>query len=230
MKIIKSISYFGLLLLFVTSLSSQNFTGSFDLIASQTNKSGNTRTDTISYHFDENRTAIIIHAKRNQPDLRMVFSFEDTTITSLFEINGKKGGYILPMDDEHWPGMSDSHYDISKIESKIMKNYTGQSKEIEGHKCREVKVENSEYKATMWLCNDLNISMLQVLSYQSVGKGKSKKELELFKEFGINTLPLVLELQSKADKPDVSITLVNFQTEVDEAIFSTDGHDVSKVE
>lgn len=230
MKIIITIFYFGLLLLSGTTLSSQNFIGSFDLIATQTNKSGNTRTDTISYHFTEKMTAIIIHAQRNQPDLRMVFNFEDSTITSLFVMNEKKGGYILPMDEEHWPGLSDSHYDVSRIESKIMKSYTGQSKEIEGYKCREVKVENSEYKATMWLCNDLNLSMLQVLSYQSVGKGKSRKELELFKEFGINTLPLVLELEGKADKPNVTITLVNFQTGVDESIFSSDGHDVSKVE
>ena len=212
------------------SLTSQNFTGSFDLIATQTSKGGNTRTDTISYHFTQNMTAIVIHAKSNQPDLRMIFNFEDSTITSLFEMNGKKGGYILPMDEEHWPGISEAHYDLSKLESKIMKNYTGKSKEIEGYKCRQVKVENSEYNATMWLCNDLNLSMLQVLSYQSVGKGKSRKELELFKEFGINTLPLVLELEGKENKPDVTITLVNFKTNIDESIFSSKGHNISKVE
>lgn len=214
----------------MTDAFSQNYEGSFDLVAEQTNSSGNTRIDTISYFFGEKHTAIIIHAKRNQPDLRMVFNFEDSTIANLFVMNGKKGGYILPMDLEHWPGLSDSHYDMIKLESNIARNYTGQQKEIEGNKCREVQVENSEYKATMWLCNDLNISMLQVLSYQSVGKGKSRKELDLFKEFGINTLPLILELESKTNKPDVTITLVNFQTEVDKSIFSADGHEVIKVE
>ena len=61
-------------------------------------------------------------------------------------------------------------------------------------------------------------------------KGKSRKELELFKEFGINTLPHTMELRSKVGKGNVSINLVHFQTEVDESIFSTDGHEVSKVE
>ena len=40
--------------------------------------------------MDKEKTALIIHAKGNQPDLRLVFNPADETITGLFEINDKK--------------------------------------------------------------------------------------------------------------------------------------------
>lgn len=212
-----------------STLSAQTFTGSFDLVATQQYPNGNERSDTISYYFGGNMTAILIYGRRNDPDMRMVFNQKDTTITSLYEMNGKKGGFILPMDELHWPGMPQAFRPIDTRASSAL-NFTRKEKTIEGYNCKEVLAENDDYSATLWIAEDIPLSMTHVLSYQSVGKGKSNKETELFDQFGIDGLPLEMILKSKKEKADVTMHLVNFKEPVDEAIFSTEGHSLSKVE
>lgn len=207
----------------------QKFKGSFDLVAEQNYTNGNIRRDTISYYFGDEKTAILIYGKRNDQDMRMVFNPADKTITSLFEMNEKKGGFILPMDEEHWPGISQSHYFQNSGNSKEF-NYTGNEKVIENYKCREVIAESDDYNATLWIAEDIPLSMTCVLSYQSVGKGKSKQEIELFNRLGVDRLPLELFLKSKKGKADVIIRLINLKETIDDSVFSTQGHFLSKVE
>jgi hypothetical protein len=220
-----------LFLLAITShpLISQTFTGSFDLVAVQNYPNGNERKDTLSYYFGEIQTAIVIYGKRNQPDMRLVFNSQKETITGLFEMNGEKGGYILPMDETHWPGLHYAKIPYGAGPRSVM-NYTGSEKVIEGYKCKEVLAENEEYTASLWLANEIPMSMSRVLSYQSVGKGKSRKELELFDQFGIEGLPLIMELKSKMKKADVTIFLVNIKTRFDPEVFSSEGHSLRNIE
>ena len=216
-------------LLTVSSLSAQTFTGSFDLVATQHYTNGNVRSDTISYYFGNEKTAILIYGRRNDPDMRMVFSPLDTTITSLFEMRSKKGGFILPMDEEHWPGMPQA-LRLHGTEPHEELNYTGEEKIIEGFTCKEVLAANDDYTAKLWLAEGILLSMTHVLSYQSVGKGKSKKEIELFDQLGVEGLPLELYLKSKKGKANVTLHLINFNETFDENIFSTEGHTLSRVE
>lgn len=221
-----------LLLLLILALplnATEQFTGSFDLHATLTYKNDRKSSDTINYYFTETKTAIYIHTPSNQPDMKMIFDFVDSTITSLFEVNGKKSGFILPMDEKHWPGLPESKSNTSTL-VKQKSFYTGETKVIDGLECKEAKVEDDNYEVTLWLYEGYELSMLQVLSYQSVGKGKSKKELEMFEKFGINSLPIEMELISKTGKADVIIKLVNFQDNVPDDIFSTEGHNLSKVD
>ena len=217
------------LYLIIPTLSAQTFTGSFDLVATHYYPNGNERSDTISYYFGKEKTAIIIHAKRRNPDMRMVFNPKDSTITSLFEINGKKGGFILPMDNKHWPGMQ---YALRPFGSGPRKklNYTGNKTEIEGYSCRELLAENEEYSAKIMLAEDIKLSMSSVFAYQSVGAGKAQDESGLFDKFGIQELPLELNLKSKEEKAHVIIRLVNFNKSVPDTIFSTEGHSLNKVD
>ncbi len=212
-----------------SSLTAQSFTGSFDLVGIQNYPNGNERSDTISYYFGDDKTAILIYGRRNDPDMRMVFSPLDTTITSLYELNGKKGGFILPMDEEHWPGLPQSLRPYGSGPD-TQQNYTGIEKMIEGHTCQEVLAESEDYSAILWVAEDIPLSMTRVLSYQSVGTGKSKKEIELFDQFGVEDLPLELFLKSKKGKADVTIHLINFINTVDTSFFSTQGHTLSKVD
>lgn len=224
--------FYLLILVFLLTakfITAQEFTGCFDLVATQYYKNGNVRGDTVSYYFGNNKTAMIIHAQHNQPDLRMIFDLQDSTIINLFELNGNKGGYILPMDEEHWPGMSHALRPFGTGTRKEL-NYTGQSKEIEGFLCNEVLAESDEYSATMWVAEELPISMTRVLGYQSVGKGKSKKEVDMFDEFGIEGLPLEMELNSKKEKANVTIRIINFENTFDKNIFSVEGHELSEIE
>jgi len=133
------------------------------------------------------------------------------------------------MDEKHWPGLPESHSNTSTLTNQESL-YTGETKDVDGYVCKEAKVEDENYEVTLWLCESIELSMLQVLSYQSVGKGKSKRELEMFKKFGINSLPLILDLKSKTGKADVNIRIVNIRDEVPESIFSTEGHNLMKVE
>ncbi|MBL1215462.1 MAG: DUF4412 domain-containing protein [Ignavibacteriae bacterium] len=227
MKTIHSLLF--IFFLSVSSLTAQTFTGSFDLTATQHYANGNIRSDTISYYFGKEKTAIMIYGRRNNPDMKMIFSPIDSTITTLFEMNDKKGGYILPMDEEHWPGMPQAFRTRNTMQRENL-NYTGKEKIIEGFICKEVTAENDDYTTVLWLAEDIPLSMTRVLSYQSVGKGKSKKEIELFDQLGVEGLPLELFLKSKKGKADVTINLINFNESSDENIFSTEGHTLSRVE
>lgn len=187
-------------------LSKPGFIGSFDLVSEQTYKNGNVRHDTLKYTFAENKTTMTIIAKGNPREMKMIFNFADSTIKTEFVMNGKQGGYTLPMDLEHWPGMPRSY---TKEQSELDKS--SKNKLIEGVETYKVTASSSEYDAELWMTDKYNLSMLQVLSYQSVGKGKSKKELELFEEFNLYNLPLLMKLKSKKGKADVEIRLVNFR-------------------
>lgn len=226
MKIILSLLF--AIFLTLPTLTAQNFTGSFDLIATHHYLNGNIRSDTISYFFGKEKTAIIIYGRRRDPDMRMVFSPKDSTITSLFEINGRKGGYILPMDDKHWPGMQYALRPMGTGPRKKL-NYTGKKTELEGYPCREVLAENGAYSAKIMLADDIKLSMTSVFGFQSVGAGKSQDESDLFDKFGIQELPLELHLKSKEKKANVIIRLVNFNEYIPDSIFSTDGHSLSKM-
>jgi hypothetical protein len=215
--------------LYFSDTLAQEFSGSFDLVSTQLYQNGNERIDTISYYFSNEKTAILIHGRRNNPGLRMIFNPEDSTITSLFELNGKKGGFILPMDEDHWPGLPQSNRPHNTTPSKKL-NYTGKEKVISGFPCKEVLAENDDYSAILWITEAIPLSMTRVLSYQSVGKGKSKKEIELFDRFGIDKLPLDLFLKSKKEMADVKLRLINFNQVIDDEIFSTEGHSLSKVD
>jgi len=198
------------------------------MIATRHSTNGNVRHDTIGYFFENEKTAMMIHGRRNEPDKRMVFNPSDTTITCLFEMNGRKSGYVLPMDEEHWPGMPSAMRPYGAgPRSKL--NYTGKEKKIEGFLCKEVMAEDDEYSAKLWLAEDIRLSMTRVLSYQSVGKGKSKKEIELFDQFGVEGLPLEMNLRSRKGKADVELKLVHLSDSFDRAVFSSQGHEVSRI-
>ncbi len=193
-------------LLPLSLLSKPDFIGSFDLVSEQTYKNGNVRHDTLKYSFAENKTTMIILAKGNPREMKMIFNFADSTIKTEFVMNGKQGGYTLPMDLEHWPGMPRSY----TIEQSAL-DKSSENKLIEGIETYKVTASSNDYDAELWVTDKYNLSMLQVLSYQSVGKGKSKKELELFEEFELYNLPLLMKLKSKKGKADVVIRLVNFK-------------------
>ena len=215
--------------LIVPALNAQTFTGSFDLVVNHYYPNGNERIDTISYFFGKDKTAIIIYGKRRDPDMRMVFSPKDSTITNLFEMNGKKTGYILPMDEKHWPGMQYALRPYNAGPRKKL-NYTGNETTLEGYHCREVLADNGKYFATIMLAEDIKLSMSSVFSYQSVGAGKSQDESGLFDKFGVQELPLELNLKSKEEKANVIIRVVNFNKAFPDTIFSTESHSLSKVE
>jgi hypothetical protein len=207
----------------------ERFIGSFDWISSQDYPNGTTRSDTISYFFGMQETAILIHARKNQPDMRLVINPADSTITGLFEMQGKKGGYILPMNDRYWPGMRYAFQSASHAVQSA-EDPSGDSKMIEGYRCRRVLAESSDYTAELWMTDEIPLSMPQVLSYQAVGAGKSQKELEQFDQFNVEGLPLEMALTSKKGKANVAIRLVNFQETVDESIFSREGHTLSAID
>lgn len=134
------------------------------------------------------------------------------------------------MDEEHWPGMLAAKRPYG-VGPRTKLNCTGSDKEIEGYLCKEVLAENDDYTATLWLAEDIPLSMTRVLSYQSVGKGKSKKEIELFDQLGVEGLPLEMYLKSKKGKSDVTLRLIRVnESSFDTSVFSSQGHEVSEVE
>jgi hypothetical protein len=133
------------IMLSLSANAAEPFTGSFDLYATLTYKNDRKSSDTINYYITDTKSAIYIHTPSNQPDMKMIFDFVDSTITSLFEINGKKGGYILPMDEKHWPGLPESKSNTGTL-TQQESLYTGETKVIDGLECKEAKVEDENYE------------------------------------------------------------------------------------
>ena len=224
MRAIVLSSLFGLAALVVTG---QDLTCSFVLTTSQTNSSGVTRNDSITYAFQGANAAMLVHGRKGQPDMRLVFDPEAKTITQLFEMNGRKGGFVFAMSEKRWPGMSYSAHAPGTDEAV---KYTGKAKTLQGHACREAKVANDKYAATVWVAEDIPLSMLRVFSYQSVGEGKSTEEADLLARMSMKGFPLEMDLKSLSDKPDVHLRIKDFHDHADPAMFSTEGHSTSWVE
>lgn len=214
-------------LLVAAVVQAQSFTGSFNVITSQVNANGNVRNDTISYFFSENKTAIIMRAGENQPDLRLVFTPADSTIVGLFEMKGNKNGYILPMNEKQWPGMN---YALQEYGTgpKTQLNYTGNKKEINGYPCTETRCENDDFDISFWFAEGIELTLTQVFAYQTVGSGGEMKPIEMLSKCGVQAFAMQTLLQGKDGNPTVAITIANFSEEnVDPYIFSTEGHSLS---
>ncbi|WP_290625615.1 hypothetical protein [Altibacter sp.] len=219
--------WFFLLLSLSLTTAAQSFTGSFDLVVVQEYANGNVRTDTVSYTFTPERTAMILHGRGNEPDMRMLFDTGKKEIVALFLLDGKKLGYTLPMDESHWPGMPHA---LKTPPKSLPLATSAPEKVIDDRKTREVRSENDEYIATLWIDETIPLSMAQVLSYQSVGKGKSKKEIELFNQLGVSGFPLEVLLKSKKGKADVQLKVIHLSKEVNPAMFSSEGYSVRTIE
>lgn len=206
----------------------QNFTGSFDLVTGQEYANGNDRSDTLSFYFGENKTALIIHARGNQPDLRLVFSPKDSTITGLFEMNGKKGGYILPMNHKYWPAMDYALSDYGTGPRKQL-NMTGEQKEINGYQCSGMVCENDKFEGIFWIADEIELTLVQVMAYQTVGAGKDTEAVEMLADFGIQGFSLLSQIHLFEKKDVVLLSVVNMKNTFDEAIFNTEGHTLADI-
>jgi hypothetical protein len=214
-----------LFMLLVASVSAQQC--SFVLVSSQTNSSGDTRTDSITYSFDGPNVAMLMHGRGgNDPDVRLVFDPASKTITQLHTINGMKGGFVFAMSEKRWPGMVYS--EAAPTGGKV--KYTGKEKVIQGHTCKEMKVSGSEYAGTAWVAEDIPLSMLRVFSYQSVGAGKNSSELDNLRDMGTNGLPLEMLLKSNAGRADVLLLIRDYRPMADPSLFSIEGHSTTFVE
>ena len=223
--------YLAVLSIFLLSIStsvSQEFIGSFRLITEQAYANGNTRIDSADYHFGKEKVALHIYARGKPDELRLIFNPSDTTITGLFEINGRKSGYILPMNNDYWPGMPFAQRPYG-TGPRTELNYSGRQKEILGYQCREIVAESEEYNVEIW-ASDIPLSFTKVIAYQTVGAGEQDGEVKLFDTFGVETLPLEIYLKSKIGKGDVHLLISNLHAQVNEDVFSTEGHFLSRPE
>ncbi|MEM0518667.1 MULTISPECIES: hypothetical protein [Aequorivita] len=201
----------------------QNFTGSFDLVIGPENPDVNSRSDTLSFFFGENKKALIIHARGNQPDLRLVFSPKDSTITGLFIVNEKKGGYILPMNKKYWPSMDYALRDYGTGPRKQL-NTANEQKEINGYLCNKMVCSFDKLEATFWIANEIELSLVQVLAYQTVGAGKDDSAVEMLANCGIQGFSMLAKIHVRERKDPVLLSILNLNDTFDDAIFSTEGH------
>lgn len=213
-----------------TSFSSaQSFTGSFTMITSQAYQSGNTREDVMYFAFGEDKTAMSVEGRGNDPGIVLIFDFPAKTITQLFEMRGEKKGFILPMDEKQWPGMSYAT-DAPSPAEKSKTTRTGKTKTIEGYTCHEVLASNAEYDFRMWVAPEIPLTMTEILSYQSVGKGESREEVEMMNALAVEGFPLEMELTSKTGKSDVHLVVSDIKTTLSADAFDTTGHELVKIE
>ncbi|MCB0466533.1 MAG: hypothetical protein KDC78_12805 [Aequorivita sp.] len=215
-----------IVIVFSAICQAQSFKGSFDLKISQESNNGNQHIETVSYFFGEEKTAIIMHAGGNQPDLRLVFNPADSIISGLFEMNGKKGGYILPMNEKYWPTMK---YALGEkdVLSNSEVNYTENKKEINGYNTKEVSCSNDKMEATFWIAEEIELSLTQVMAYQFVGSGKEGEDIKMLADCGIMKLALNTNLFDKQRNSNIVLEIENFSTEIDSEVFNTNDYELS---
>lgn len=201
----------------------QNFIGRFDLITGPEYANQNGRSDTLSYYFGENKTALIVHARGNQPDLRLVFNPKDSTITGLFEMNEKKGGYILPMNQKYWPAMDYALTDYGTGPRKQL-DQTGEQREINGFACSEMACNSDKFEGTFWITDEIEMSLVQVMAFRTVGAGKDIGAVEMLAKCGIQGFSMLAKLRLFEKKDVVMLSIINMSDTFDEAVFSTEGH------
>ncbi|MDC7995464.1 hypothetical protein [Altibacter sp. HG106] len=214
------------ILLSSTVVNAQNFTGSFDLIVSQLYKNGKESVDTLSYYFGTEKTALVIHARGNQPDLRLVFHEADSTITGLYEQQGKKGGYILPMNKKYWPAMQYALTDYGTGPRTELTTTTSQKK-INDTLCTEMGCDNEAYSGTLWVADEIELSFVQVLAYQGVGAGEDISHIEMIANCGVQGFVMQMTLKSKLGKADVVLHVENLRDTVPKGIFDRSEHQLS---
>ncbi|MCW8980569.1 MAG: hypothetical protein OQJ83_04210 [Altibacter sp.] len=214
-----------IVIVFSAICQAQSFKGSFDLKISQERSSGNRHTDSISYFFGEDKTSIIIRTGGNQPDLQLIFNPTDSIITGLFETNGKKGGYILPMNEKYWPTMKYATGEKDIVSNSEL-NYTERKKDINSYITHEVSCSNDKMEATLWIAEEIELSLTQVMAYQFVGSGKEGEDIKIIADCGIKGLALYTNLFDKQRNSTIILQIVNLSTEIDSEIFNTEGHEL----
>lgn len=214
-----------IVIVFSAICQAQSFKGSFDLKISQERSSGNRHTDSISYFFGEDKTSIIIRAGGNQPDLQLIFNPTDSIITGLFETNGKKGGYILPMNEKYWPTMKYATGEKDIVSNSEL-NHTERKKDINSYITHEVSCSNDKMDATFWIAEEIELSLTQVMAYQFVGSGKEGEDIKIIADCGIKGLALYTNLFDKQRNSTIILQIVNLSTEIDSEIFNTEGHEL----
>ncbi|QIE58870.1 hypothetical protein G5B37_04625 [Rasiella rasia] len=200
----------------------QSFTGSFDFVVAQENQNGNVRTDTVSYFFSKNQTAIIIHAKKNE-DLRLLFNPTDSTITGLYELNGTKGGYILPMNKKYWPGMHHALLNDS-LDTIQQKESFGDTKRINEYDCHEISCNNANYEGTFWTTDKIAINLIQILAYQSVGAGEDTDFIDMLSDCGVSEFAMEASFNDKKRESQITARIINLSDTINTAAFSVEGH------
>ncbi|MBK9175259.1 MAG: DUF4412 domain-containing protein [Flavobacteriales bacterium] len=211
----------------LSTATAQEFSCSFALVVSETKSDGDTHIDSMTYHFQGANAAMVMYGRNGQPDVRMVFDNAARTITQLFILNGRKGGFVFPMSEKRWPGMAYSET-APAVDTPVQ--YTGKTKTLQGHTCREARMTSTRYNATAWIAHDIPLSLLRVFSYHSVGAGKSTAEVELLAQMGMTGLAMEMQLESLTEKPDVTLRVENYRESADPAMFSTEGYSTSFVE
>ncbi|MCG2419023.1 hypothetical protein K8089_08300 [Aequorivita sp. F47161] len=214
------------LILFSAICHAQSFKGSFDLKISQESNDGNQHIETISYYFGEEKTATIIHARGNQPSLRLIFNPADSTITGTYEMNDKKGGYILPMNNKYWPTMKYALGEKDTLNNSE-RNFTSNKKEIETYNTTAISCSNDKIDATFWIAEEIELSLTQVMAYQFVGSGEEGDDLEMLANCGIKSLALYTSLFDKKRNSTIILQIENLSTKVDITVFNTSGYNLS---
>lgn len=199
---------------------------SFDFIANQEYENGTVRSDTIQYFFAQDKTAILIKAGGNQPDLRLIFSEKDSIITGLYEYKNNKAGYILPMNEKYWSGMRYALRDYGTGHSTTL-DTTGTKKVIKEVDFYEMRCDNEIFTGTFWITQEIEISLVQILGYQTVGAGENTSEVEMLDACGLKGLSIETILIDKKRNSKIKLFTKNFKKEFTDSIFNTKGYILS---
>ena len=198
------------------------FIGQFQCITSQESQNGNTRIDTMNYFFGKEKTALIIKAGGNQPDLRLVFSKADSTITGLFKNNGKKGGYILPMNKKYWPAIEIALPKANNTEETF--KISSDEKMIDGYVCHYLECTTEEFTGNFWMTPEIPLTLPQILAYSFVGAGEETSELDWLLTCEAQHFILLAEIEDKKRNARITIQIQNIDNSVNDAMFNMEDY------
>jgi hypothetical protein len=84
--------------------------------------------------------------------------------------------------------------------------------------------ENDKFEGIFWIADEIELTLVQVMAYQTVGAGKDTEAVEMLAECGIQGFTMLANLHLFEKKDSIMLKVVSMFETFDETIFSTEGH------
>lgn len=198
---------------------SEVFIGSVDMSMSSNKEGDNKELPTMTYYSNGEKLAIKMQMGAEVgKQMNMIFDPKAKTITML-EANSKQA-MVTKI-----PDMTDFMDKDSAIDEDVKIDKTGETKEIEGFKCRKYVVTSKDGVYEFWITKDIKGSLAGLMADMSGGDKKSNP-------FGVQMKKMkgfILEgkLKITGEPEEITMKFSNIkQGQPDAKLFSTEGYQI----
>lgn len=220
-----------LLALLPFALNAQNFEGSFLIQHNQAPESEEDENYNTSLKFTVEGDKIAMEPKELEGDRgqfgRIIFDNGKDQLTLLMDQGGQKMGIVMQNPEFI---NSDEEKEAEEAESpEITVTKTGETKVIAGYECKKIIVETEENLTTLWVTDELDLNLAQVMSmfaYKGANpmSGKEPDEENPYADLDIEGMPIDIYSEDKDTGEKNKVMIRDITDTIDRDLFSTEGY------